>query len=224
MNAPAAPTPRSGPMLRAMVGVGLACGLLIVSVYVGTLPTIERNRQEALERAILQVLPSARSHATFVFDAAEGFRPATAQAAAGPRVHAGYDGEGRLVGLAVEAEGMGYQDVIQLLYGYSLEQDAIVGVRVLGSRETPGLGDRIETDPAFLQNFERLDVSLAADGEALAHAIEFVKPGAKQHAWQVDGITGATISSQAIAGILGRSASWWIPRIRRGLDDFRSEG
>ena len=46
---------------------------------------------------------------------------------------------------------MGYQDVIRiLLYGYSPEHQAIVGMRVLESRETPGLGDKIEKDPAFL--------------------------------------------------------------------------
>ena len=49
-----------------------------------------------------------------------------------------------IVGLAVEAQGMGYQDVIRVIYGYSFEQDAIVGIRVLESKETPGLGDKIE--------------------------------------------------------------------------------
>jgi hypothetical protein len=37
----------------------------------------------------------------------------------------------------------------------------------------------------------------------------------------VDGITGATISSVAIADILRRSTEEWIPRIHRSLDDFR---
>jgi len=67
---------------------------------------------------------------------------------------------------------------------------------------------------------ERLDVALGADG-GVAHPIQAVKPGEKEHAWQVDGITGATISSQAIAGILRESSSSWVPRIRAGLDDFR---
>jgi electron transport complex protein RnfG len=58
-------------------------------------------------------------------------------------------------------------------------------------------------------------------GEAPLHSIESVKHGAKQHPWQVDGITGATISSVAIAAILRNSTAWWIPRIRRSLDDFR---
>ena len=52
-------------MYRAMVGIGLLCGLLIVSVFVSTRPVIERNRAEALQRAIFQVLPEARSSSTF---------------------------------------------------------------------------------------------------------------------------------------------------------------
>jgi electron transport complex protein RnfG len=207
-------------MYRAMVGVGVFCGLLIVGVFLATGPVIERNRAEALERAIFQVLPEARSSRTFrllkagSFEVSEGGPP-------GEVVYAGYDESRRLVGIAVDARGMGYQDVIHLLYGYGLEQDAVIGIRVLESRETPGLGDKIESDPNFLENFERLDVRLVADGSAVAHPIEFVKPGRKEHAWQVDGITGATISSKAITDILSASTASWIPRIRGRLDDFR---
>jgi electron transport complex protein RnfG len=216
--------PRTWHMYRSMVGVGIVCGLLIVTVYELTRPVIERNKAEALQRAIFQVLPRATTSATFRLNGDERFEPLEGDAAGTPLVYAGYDDEHRLVGLAVEASGMGYQDVIRVIYGYSFAEDAIVGIRVLESKETPGLGDKIETDPGFLANFERLDVSLTADGAAIAHAIEPVKRGRKTEPWQVDGITGATISSVAIANILSRSTSYWIPRIRRSLDDFREAG
>jgi len=212
--------PRIWPMYRAMVGVGLACGLLIVGVFELTRPVIERKKAAALQRAIFDVLPQARSSATFAFDARERFAPLPDDAPGVRRVHAGYDEGQRLVGVAVEAQGMGYQDVIRVLYGYSFAEDAVVGLRVLESKETPGLGDRIETDPDFLRNFERLDVSLTADGSAPAHPIEAVKHGRKTDPWQVDGITGATISSVAIANILERSTAFWVPRIRRSLADL----
>lgn len=214
----------AGPLVRAMAGIGSLCGLLIVGAYLATAPAIERSRAAALERAVLEVLPGARSSRAFARTAAGGFAPASSAAdSAAPVVFAAYGGSGELVGLAVEAEGIGYQDAIRLLYGWSFERDAIVGVRVLESRETPGLGDRIETDPAFLANFERLDVSLAEDGSGLAHPIEAVKRGSKQHPWQVDGITGATVSSVAVARILRESASAWVPVLRRQLGDFRRE-
>ena len=218
-----APAGRAVAMVRAMAGIGALCGLLIVAVHVATGPVIERNRAEALQRAVFQVLPDARASRAFRRTPAGAFEPAPAGAHGPDLVHAAYDEGGRLIGFAVQASGMGYQDVIRLLYGYHFARDAIVGVRVLESRETPGLGDRIETDPAFLANFEHLDVTLTADGAALAHPIEAVKQGAKQHPWEVDGITGATVSSMAVARILRESASAWVPLLRRRLDDFRRE-
>ena len=201
---------------------GLLSGLILVGVYLVTLPRIERNRAEALRAAIFHVLPEARSSRSFRVAPGDRFEAVEGEAPAGSRlVHAGYDEGGRLVGLAVEAEGMGYQDAIRVLYGYAFERDAVIGFQVLESRETPGLGDRIEMDPAFLANFEHLDVSLDEAGAAPLHPVESVKHGQKQHPWQVDGITGATISSVAIAAILRNSTAWWIPRIRRSLDDFR---
>jgi len=212
-------------MYRSMVGIGLLCGFLIVVVFDLTKPVIERKKAEALQAAIFEVLPEAGSATTYLLEDDGTFEPLTegADAAPGRAVHAGYAEDGRLVGLAIEAEGMGYQDVIRVLYGYSFDLDAVVGVRVLESRETPGLGTRIETDPSFLENFERLDVRLDAAGESLANPISAVKHGTKEHPWQIDAITGATISSNAMATILDRSASFWVPRIRRRLDDFREE-
>jgi electron transport complex protein RnfG len=215
--------PSAWKMIRAMVGIGLLCGLFIVTVYQMTLPAIERNKAEALQRAIFQVLPDARSSTTFRLDG-ERFTVLGDDDKGGRLVHAGYDDQGRLVGLAVEARGMGYQDVITVIYGYSFAQDAVVGIRVLESKETPGLGDRIETDEEFLENFKRLDVTLAADGSAPAHPIEAVKHGKKQYPWQVDGITGATISSVAIADMLRDSTAFWVPQIRERLDDFGQGG
>lgn len=215
---------RAWPMVRALVGVGLLCGLLIVGAFEVTAPIIARNRAEALQRAIFQVLPSATSSRTFVMDADGAFAAVAGQRAADARaVHAGFDDDGELVGLAIEAQGMGYQDVIGVLYGYSFTEDAIIGVAVLESRETPGLGTKIETDPDFLRNFERLDVSLTEDGRGILHPIEAVKHGEKQSPWQVDAITGATISSYALADILRESSAFWMPRVEARIDDFEAE-
>jgi len=210
-------------MYRAMVGVGVFCGLLIVSVFQVTLPVIERNKAEALQQAIFHVLPSARTSAAYRLDEAGGFKLLEGDAAGEQLVYAGYDEAQQLVGLAVQAQGMGYQDVIALIYGYSFTEQAIVGIQVLESKETPGLGDKIETDPAFLENFKGLDVSVRGDGSALANPIVPVKHGEKTKPWEVDGITGATISSVAIAALLDRSAEYWVPRIRSNLGDFQGE-
>jgi len=208
-------------MYRAMVGIGVLCGLLIVTAFQVTRPIIERNEAEALQKAIFHVLPNARTSTTYRLNASGVFEVLRGEARGEELVYAGYDDEHRLLGLAVEAQGMGYQDVIGLIYGYSFAEDAIIGIQVLQSKETPGLGDRIESDPAFLENFERLDVSLLDDRSGIANPIVAVKHGSKAHPWEVDGITGATISSVAIADILNRSAQHWVPLIQHNLSDFQ---
>lgn len=226
MSTPATPAaaPASWPMLRAMVGVGLVCGVLIVAVYETTKPVIARNRAAALQAAIFEVLPDARSSRSFqlsdsgIFTAVEGSPPEGAA-----MVFAGYDDAGSLVGLAIEGAGMGYQDTVRILWGYSACHETVVGMQVLESKETPGLGDKISSDPNFRQNFQRLDVRLNPQGAALANTVVATKHGQKTDPWQVDGITGATISSVAVSEILNDSASLWLPRIRQNLALFGGE-
>lgn len=211
-------------MYRALVGIGILCGLLIVTVFEVTKPIIEQNRAEALRRAVFNVLPAASESQAFLRSGSEGFERVGEGEPSGPVVYAGYDEEGELVGVAVEAQGMGYQDVIKVLYGYSFDKDAIVGIQVLESKETPGLGDKIEKEDFFLANFEALDVSLADDGRTIANPIKAVKQGEKVNPWEVDGITGATISSVAIADMLRQSTAEWIPDLEGHQSIFEKQG
>ncbi len=123
--------------------------------------------------------------------------------------------------IAIEAAGQGYADIIRILYGYDPNQQAVVGFHVLESKETPGLGDKIEKDPDFLANFKALDGSLNDDQTAVRNRVVPVKKGTKQSPWEVDGITGATISSRAIGDIIGTSTERWIPLIYQNREKFR---
>ena len=91
---------------------------------------------------------------------------------------------------------------------------------VLDSKETPGLGDKIESEPHFLANFEKLDATVAPDGETLLNPIVTVKQGEKTEPWQIDGITGATITSEAIGKLLNNSANDWIPALQKNQAEF----
>ena len=91
---------------------------------------------------------------------------------------------------------------------------------MLESRETPGLGSRIGTDATFLRNFERLDVSLTSDRRKLAHPIEVVRAGERNQPWQIDAISGATVSAQAVGNILQQSAEFWIPKLLNNKETF----
>ncbi|MFQ5567311.1 MAG: FMN-binding protein, partial [Paracoccaceae bacterium] len=203
------PPTSASSMYRAIVGIGAICALLIVTVYQTTADRIRENRERFLAAAVSEVLPAA--HSTVAVTLAEDGRLETLSEAPALPAFLGYDADGKLVGAVVAAQGMGYQDTIRVLYSYSFEEDAIVGFKVLDSKETPGLGDKIEKEPHFLANFERLDATLTSDGDALLHPIVTVKQGQKQEPWQLDGITGATITSEAIGNILNDSANTWVP-------------
>ena len=177
----AAPEASSFKMLLTLGLAGMISGLVLVGIYTVTAPRIERNRAEALDRAVYQVLPGA-------------VRKETSEPnAEGDVVYAGFDAEGARIGYAIPAEGAGFQDTIRLLYGVNLERRRVVGMRVLESRETPGLGDKIFKDLDFVAEFDDL---------AIDPAIEAVPKGTAAEAWQVDAITGATISSKAIVRII----------------------
>ncbi len=222
MNAPQQqPQTSVWSMYRAIVGIGALCALLIVTVFELTASRISENQARYLARAVSEVLPAAQSTVP-IATTEDGRVVETAGPAALP-AFLGYDAQAGLVGAVVTAEGMGYQDTIRVLYAYSFEQDAIVGFMVLDSKETPGLGDKIETEPHFLANFVRLDASVVADGTTLAHPIVTVKQGEKTEAWQIDGITGATITSEAIGIILNDSASNWIPVLERNLPQLEMQ-
>ncbi|MFQ5549594.1 MAG: FMN-binding protein, partial [Woeseia sp.] len=189
------------------------CALLIVTVYQTTADRIRENQERYLAQAISEVLPEARSTiAVAVTD--DGRIDIAADAGALP-LFLGYGADDELVGAVVSAEGMGYQDKIRVIYAYSFDLDAIVGFKVLDSKETPGLGDRVETEPHFLANFEHLDATLTPGGDALLHPIITVKQGKKVEPWQLDGITGATITSEAIGNILNNSANDRLPVLER---------
>ena len=213
----------SWKMLQAMVGIGILCALLIVLTFQGTLERIENNRAEALEKAIFNVIPGISKKKTFMIGADHEIMEVKGDEGAGQLVYAGYDENNKLVGLAIEAAGMGYADIIRILYGYDPEKQVVFGFNVMETKETPGLGDKIEKDPRFLANFEALDVSLDEQAQDLNHDVVTVKQGEKENPWEIDGITGATISSRAIGNIIRTSTEDLLPVIYNNLDAFEYE-
>jgi electron transport complex protein RnfG len=136
-------------------------------------------------------------------------------------VYAGFDEKDNFKGVAIEASGQGYADVIRILYGYDPFSQTVVGFYVLESKETPGLGDKIEKDQNFLANFKALAVQLNADLTQLENKVIPVKQGGKTQPWEVEGITGATISSRTIGNILGESTATMVPLIYQQRDSFK---
>jgi electron transport complex protein RnfG len=93
-----------------------------------------------------------------------------------------FDGNPNIV--AFETFGKGYEGEIGVIVGINVENDQILGIGVTTHSETPGVGSRAKTDPAFRSQFEELafedPVKLRADGG------------------QMDAISGATLSSRGV--------------------------
>jgi len=208
-------------MIATMGAIGFASALLIVFTYQFTLPYIKINKARILEKAVFKVIPGAVKKKVFIKDKDGRLVELKGEDKKAYRLYAGYDKNGKLAGVAIEAQGQGFQDVLQILYGYSPDCECVVGMKVLDSRETPGLGDKIETDPAFVANFKALDAKLDTDKNKMLNPIVLVKKGEKNKKWQVEAITGATISSRAIANILRKSTKKVIPVITRNLGTLR---
>lgn len=217
----AAPEPGSGKMISAMGAIGLLAGILIVFTYQVTFPFIEQNKARLLEKAIFEVVPGAATKHVFSVSADGAVTEVTEADPQQLTLYVCYQSSGELAGVALEASGQGFQDVIRIIYGYDPQKEAVVGMKVLQSTETPGLGDKIEKDPQFLANFDALDVKLIPDGSALVNSIELVKSGQKTNPWQISAITGATISSRAITAMLRESTAKNIPLIMQHLPELK---
>jgi electron transport complex protein RnfG len=204
---------RQPSVFTILVGVAMACGLAIALVFQATAGQIESNRAALLEKAVAQVLTGTRTTKGFVIDNGTLAKAATDRA----DFIASYNESGLLIGVAVSTGIMGYQDRIRMLLGYEPRSETLTGFAVLESRETPGLGSKIGTDPAFLGALAGLDVRLVES--ALANDITLTTRGDAGAPWQVDGITGATISSNAVIRAINHAAPR-LAAIRAGLPEI----
>ena len=215
------PSTPSAAMIRTLGLVATICGVLIVTAYEGTLDAVNANKKIALERAVFKVIPGAAKVDEYVATAA-GIQPAAAAAPEGAvKFYAAYDQAGALKGIAAEGAAKGYADTVRVMYAYDPARQAITGLGVVSMRETPGIGDKIYTDQAFLKNFEALDAKLAADLKGLANAIKVVKHGTKQNAWEIDAIAGATVTSKAVGRGINESAQRLLPLLVPNLDKLK---
>lgn len=217
------PQTPSFAMLRTLGGIAMMAGFMVVLVFQWTKPIIEENKRIAIEKAVFKVVPGATARRDFIIGP-EGLFPAEeATPDQGETIYAAYNEKGDLQGIALEAAAIGYQDVIRILYGYNPGCQCITGIKILKMAETPGLGDKIAFDPEFLKNFEALDGRVNSAGTGLEHEIKAIKHGTKSESWQIDSISGATISSKAIGRMLNESGQRMFPLIARHLDQLKEK-
>lgn len=209
------PLPSSFSLISTLGVVALVSGFLLVLVYEYTKPIIAKNVALATQRAIFKVLPKATSYLTFMLK--QDALKLADDSSKGELLYAGYDKENKFIGMALITSEQGYQNMVKLLYGYHPLTGCISGFDVLKSTETPGFGTKITTDEAFLANFNCLDGQVNKEQNRLINAIKTVRYGTKSHPWEIDAISGATITSNAVGRMLNKSGQKLHPVIAKNM-------
>lgn len=182
---------------------GAVAGLLIVGAWLLTQPTIQRHKAELLRAAVAQVLRAPARFDTLYLVGGGLVAEPPGERAEVERVYVGYAADGRVTGYAIDAAEPGFADVVRLIFGYDAATRQVLGLTVLENKETPGLGDKIERDTAFVGQFAGAAVPLRG-----------VKPDrATGDAHEIDLITGATISSRAVIRIVNNALQRLEPAI-----------
>ena len=111
--------------------------------------------------------------------------------------------EGKMVGHVVKAAGQGYADKIELLVGLDAQGKRITGLFVLEQKETPGLGAKILED-AWRGQFKE---------KSTEKTLSVVKGGEVKED-EIDAISGATISSNSVTGIVNSTVADVISKLQ----------
>ncbi len=194
--------PSPARLIGTLAIAGLVSGVIIIAIYLATFETIKENKARELREAVFRVLPNVTKMQKLLLK--EGKLEVSYKEEKGEEpIYAGYDGNNKFMGYAIPSDGPGFADTISVLYGYSPSDRKVIGMWILASRETPGLGDKIYKDAAFVANFDNL---------AIEPPIVATKKG-KSKPNEIDAITGATISSVAVARIINKGNDYWVSRL-----------
>lgn len=116
----------------------------------------------------------------------------------------------------VSVRGNGLWDEIWGNIAIAQDLNTIAGASFDHKGETPGLGAEIKDDPSFPARFRDKKIY---DGKEYV-SVDVVKGPIKRPAHEVDGITGATVTSVGVAEMLYRGIKYYQPF----FDKLKSDG
>lgn len=204
---PRAPDVSPWRLIGVLAGGGAFAGLLLVVVFLSTKDAIAQHKAQVLEETVREVLGAPERIETLWLRDGRLTPEAPPDPRGVERVWRGLRADGTAVGVAIESKGAGFADDIRLLFGWDPATGRILAFRVLENKETPGLGDGIAKNPAFVEGFRGAKAPLKG-----------VKPGGARdpEAGEVHTITGATVSSRAVIRIVNRAVERWRPLLSTG--------
>jgi len=189
--------------------VTAAFSSVVIGLSALTRERVQANARQALEAAVLQVLPveegqtqplrGAQIHQRFT----ERVRPPDASTGGAYTLQQ----DGQIVAYAVPFHGQGFWAPIRGIIGVAADRKTVTGIAFYEQSETPGLGAEI-VKPAFRSQFEGRTL---APGE---RPIAMRRPGADLGQNDVYAVTGATQTSVRVESMINQAIRDW----RAGLD------
>lgn len=168
--------------------VAAFCTSLVALTWQLTADRIEANEKEWLERSLQPALAGLFFDSAVTESMISIPTPHDLPGSDAAIIYRVYAGEKPVAALFVVSARDGYAGPIRLLIGVAMD-GSVTGVRVLDHRETPGLGDRIETIKS--------DWVLQFDGRSLQNP-EPSKWAIKGDGGQFDQLTGASVTPRAV--------------------------
>ncbi|MDD3806946.1 MAG: FMN-binding protein [Candidatus Marinimicrobia bacterium] len=179
----------SAKMILVLTVISALSGGLLSYWDSFTSEKIEAYRQSEIQKAVQKVLPESDERKEIQQN---GFT-----------FYIGYK-NGEITGISFVAEGGGFQDIISMMVGVTPDFSHITGLAILSQKETPGLGTKIDYDPSregmetwFTDQFK---------GKKTGN-LTYVKNQKPRSDSEIEAITGATISSNAVVTILNEKIS-----------------
>ena len=105
------------------------------------------------------------------------------------------DKAGEPFGVAFESSAKGFGGDIGVMVGFDLTKNTIAGVAVTTHSETPGLGAKAQTDPAFGEQFRDLPIDTTF--------------AVKQDGGGIDAISGATVTTRGVCKAVSEAAEFF---------------
>ena len=191
---------KNNPLIQAwlvlVLALGFGAALAGVQVWLG--PRIEENKRNETYDQIPKLVPGADK---------AGTREVTVTVGSQERVvYQAVAADGAHVGWVVRASGMGFADRIELLIGLDARAETLTGLYVLENKETPALGNKIK-EAGFRGRFAG-----KATGRPLA-----VTKGKDPAAHEIQAITSATVSSEAVTQIVNAAVAEYKAALAEGV-------
>jgi Na+-translocating ferredoxin:NAD+ oxidoreductase subunit G len=187
---PARPMLRAGALLAAFA---VFAATVLAGVHALTRDQITAAQQARLLRELNAVLPNSRYDNALATDTVTLDDPALGEGAR--TVYLARKGERPVASIFTVTAPDGYSGPIELLVGVQVDGQ-LTGVRVTQHRETPGLGDKIET--------RKSSWILSFDGLGLGNTPER-DWAVRKDGGRFDQFTGATITPRAVVAAVHRT-------------------